>query len=278
MTDSEPKLKTPAGATDTHMHFYGPYDRWPLAATSPNSPPPALVSDYRKIQARLGLERVVIVQPAGYAYDNSCTMAAAAELGDAARAVVVVPIGTGAAELQKLDKAGAVGLRVFMLPGGVYQWSELEQLAAMVRDVGWHLQLQFNGRHIPDHLDRLLKLDAQLVIDHIARFMDPVPVDHEAFKALQKLVDKGCYVKLSAPYESSVSGPPAWTDVAPLAKALVRQAPERMLWASNWPHPARGPRDEAELLDLLLEWAPNEADRKLILTDNPARLYRYQTS
>ena len=82
-------------------------------------------------------------------------------------------------------------------------------------------------------------------------------------------------MKLSAPYESSISGPPAWADVAPLAKALVRQAPERMLWATNWPHPGKAPRDEGPLLDLLLDWAPEAADRQKILVDNPARLYRF---
>ena len=49
------------GACDTHMHFYGPYDRYPLASTSPNSPPEALIPAYRKVQERLGLERVVVV-------------------------------------------------------------------------------------------------------------------------------------------------------------------------------------------------------------------------
>ena len=51
-----------------------------------------------------------------------------------------------------------------------------------------------------------------------------------------------------------------------------------MLWASNWPHPG-APKDQmpddAELLDLLLEWAPDEATRKKILVDNPAELYNF---
>src|SRR5690242_20528853 len=66
MTGAPPQLKTPPGATDTHMHFYGPFERWPLASTSPNRPPEALVADYRKVQQRLGLQRVVVVQPSGY--------------------------------------------------------------------------------------------------------------------------------------------------------------------------------------------------------------------
>lgn len=63
-----------------------------------------------------------------------------------------------------------------------------------------------------------------------------------------------------------------------LASELARVAPERTLWASNWPHPGqtdRQVRDDALLLDLLLDWAPNEATRRRILVDNPAELYGF---
>jgi len=63
-----------------------------------------------------------------------------------------------------------------------------------------------------------------------------------------------------------------------LAKALVRHAPERMLWASNWPHPsepANAKPDDARLLDLLLEWAPDGVTRRKVLVDNPAELYGF---
>jgi D-galactarolactone isomerase len=66
--------------------------------------------------------------------------------------------------------------------------------------------------------------------------------------------------------------------VARLARALARHAPERMLWASNWPHPSAPPDavpDDADLLDLLLDWAPDEAARRRILVDNPAELYGF---
>lgn len=275
---SKPGYRAPVGATDTHMHIYGPYDRYPLAAGSPNTPPPALVGDYRALQARLGLERVVVVQPAGYAFDNGCTMDAVEALGPAARAVVVVRPDAPEAELAALALGGAVGLRVFMLPGGVYGWDDIPALAEKVRPFGWHLQLQCDGRLLPQRMELLEGLADRLVIDHNGKFLEPVPVDHPAFACLLRLVDKGAHVKLSAPYETSREGPPSYGDVGALAKALVAHAPERMLWASNWPHPGREQRpDDAGLLDLLLEWAPDEADRQKILVDNPARLYGFGT-
>jgi len=34
--------------------------------------------------------------------------------------------------------------------------------------------------------------------------------------------------------------------------------------------------DDADLLDLLLDWAPDEATRTKILVDNPAELYDFR--
>ena len=213
-----PRLRAPAGATDAHVHFYGPYDRFPLATTSPGGPPPALVADYGRLQARLGLERVVVVQPAGYAADNRRTMAAVAEIGDAARAVVVVDAEAPEDELRALAEGGAVGLRVFMLEGGIYRFAQVPELAAKVRPFGWHLQLQLDGRLLPEHEATLGPLRDRLVIDHTGKFLEPVPVGHPAFRCLRRLVDGGAYVKLSAPYETSRTGPPLFDDVGALAQ------------------------------------------------------------
>jgi predicted TIM-barrel fold metal-dependent hydrolase len=77
---------------------------------------------------------------------------------------------------------------------------------------------------------------------------------------------------------TSKSGPPAYADVGVLAKALVKHAPDRLVWGSNWPHPMSTPEnmpDDALLLDLFLDWAPDESIRNRILVDNPAALYGF---
>lgn len=76
----------------------------------------------------------------------------------------------------------------------------------------------------------------------------------------------------------SKSGPPLYADIGLLAKELVKRAPERLVWASNWPHPlSRGGAmpDDAVLLDLLLDSAPEENSRNRILATNPAELYGF---
>ncbi len=258
------------------MHIYE--KRFPILPGAV-VPPEAPVSPYRAVQKRLGIERAVIVQPNAYGADNTCTVEAIAELGLAvARGVGVIEVATPDAEIERLTRAGIRAIRFHLMPKGYLGWDVIEKLSARVQQFGWHSQIQLDGREFPDREAVLRRLPGTIVVDHVGRFHNPVPVDHAAFKSLQRLIDTGrFFVKLSAPYESdSRDGPPAYRDVGALAAALVRQAPERMLWASNWPHPGQKTiPDEAELLDLLLDWAPDEATRKRILVENPAALYEF---
>jgi D-galactarolactone isomerase len=265
----------PAGSCDTHIHIYD--SRHPVAPSAVLRPPDALVSDYRRFQASLGLDRVVVVQPTTYGLDNRCQLDALDELGDAARAIVVVDAHTSADELCRLDESGACGARFHMLPGGAVGWDDLTIVASRIAELGWHVQLQLDGRELPHRLDLLRKLPTSLVIDHVGRFMPPVELDHDAFRALLALLDTGrTWVKLSAPYESTLEGAPTFPAVSRLATALVAAHPERMLWASNWPHPGqREPLTDRDLLALTLDWLPDPTVRHRVLVTNPAEFYGF---
>ena len=67
----KPRLKTLPGACDCHMHIFDA--RFPLAAKARCQELDAPVSEYRKLQRALGLERVVLVQPTAYGTDNRCS-------------------------------------------------------------------------------------------------------------------------------------------------------------------------------------------------------------
>jgi len=256
------------------MHIYEP--QYAMAPTALLEPPDGRLADYRKVQDRLGLDRVVIVQPTTYGVDNSCTLDAMAKIGDSARGVVAVDTSVTDGELEDLTSKGVRGIRFHMLPGGALPWEILEEMAARVDNFGWHVQLQLDGRELHDHIDAVNRLPGGLVIDHVGKFLEPVKTDHIAFKMMLDLVDNGAWVKLSAPYEVSKVGPPHYDDVGILAKAFVKAAPERMLWATNWPHPAQDPRpDDAIVMDMLLDWVDNERTRQKILVENPAELYGF---
>lgn len=263
----------PPAACDCHVHVFD--RRWPLAGPMPDAP----ASRYHALQQALGLERAVLVQANGYGTDNRSMLDGLRELGPGrTRGIAVTAPDVTERELKKLAEAGVCGLRFHMLPGGYMRWEDLAPLAARIAPMGWHIQLQLDGRTLPEHAHRLRHLPCPLVIDHIGKFLEPVEFSHPGFRLLCRLVEGGrCWVKLSAPYEVSRSGSPDYADIGKLAEALVRLAPERMLWASNWPHPwiSEVP-DERVLLSLLWKWAPEPTQRRMILVDNPAQIYGFK--
>ena len=272
-----PILKTPPGTCDCHIHIYGPRDQYPLAPTHPYPPPLATVPNYCDVMRRLGIDRVVVVQPAAYGTDNRCTMDAVMEFGVNAKAVVVVTPDTSRAEIKRLHSNGARGARFFMLRGAVVNWDMLAPVACRIADFGWHVQLQFDGRDLPKHEKIIRTLPCAVVIDHIGKYLEPVEPTDPSVQTLLRLLDTGqVWVKASAPYETSRTGPPFYEDVGLIARALIQAAPERIVWATNWPHGGHAVKpDDAILLELLTQWVPDEAARLRILVENPANLYGF---
>ena len=270
------KIRVPPGACDTHMHFY---DESVPGAPGTFLPGHFPVEAYRELQKRLGLERVIVVQPNAYADDNTVTLDSIRKIGKTAKGVAVVRPTVADGELERLTRGGICAVRIMTLHGGMLGFDVMDAVMARVHPFGWHANLQLDGRELPGYEAQIKRLPGRFVIDHTGKFLEPVAPSSAPFKSLLRLVDTGrCWVKLSAPYETSRTGAPKYTDVGVLAKALVRHAPERMLWASNWPHPSARkptpPRDE-DLLELLADWAPDEATQRRILVDNPSELYRF---
>jgi D-galactarolactone isomerase len=258
-----------ARACDTHVHFYDA--TYPSSPDALLHPPDAHADDYASVQQELDLGRLVVVQPTTYGFDNSCQLEAMARFGDCARGVMVVDADVSDADLGLLTELGVRGARFHMLPGGAVPWEALEPVSAKIAPYGWHIQLQLNGRELVARRDQLAALPTNVVIDHVGRFMPPVSVADENFTALVDLVESGrAWVKLSAPYESSAN-----TDgVLLLIEELVARVPDRLLWATNWPHPGQfAPPTAAELAAQLKRWVPTTELREQILVTNPDLLY-----
>src|SRR6185436_13936482 len=145
--------------------------------------------------------------------------------------------------------------------------------AACIAPLGWHINLQLDGRDLPHFEARLRALPCPLVIDHLGKFLGTLATAADSVQSLHRLLDSGrCWIKLSAPYESSIEGPPDYADVAPLAGDLARRHPQRCLWASNWPHPNVRPQpDEAALLAWARDTVADDGTWQQMLVRNPAQ-------
>ena len=185
------------------------------------------------------------------------------------------------AELRRLHEAGARGFRVNLVdPGGMPfgGLDEIRHMAARVAPLGWHAEFLVHVHDAPDFaaLARSLPIDA--VVGHLGYMSARCGLDHPGWDAFLGLVEEGrCWVKLTGPYRITQEPDLPYGDVAPYAWALADTRPDRLLWGSDWPHVMiRQPMpNDAAFLDLLGEWVPDEAARRRILVDNPARLYGF---
>jgi predicted TIM-barrel fold metal-dependent hydrolase len=266
-----PRIPVPPGAVDCHHHVYDP--AFPVA---PGARPhaAATLADHARLLARLGVERHVLVQPSTYGFDNALHLAALDQAGARARMVAVVPPDASPADLRAMAARGVVGARANLVQGIPLKPADVAPLARTLAEVGWHLQVFATADTIAALAPVLRASPVEVVFDHFAQLPLAAWAAHPAWGVVMDLLQAGRgWVKLSSPYSLDQADP---FRVGALARALVAAAPERLVWGTNWPHPnATVMPDDAALLDALAGWAPEEAIRRAILADNPARLYRF---
>lgn len=273
----KPKLRLPPGSVDTHMHILGPFDKYPLAEYRSYTCPPATLDDYRLVMAQLGIERCVIVQGSANGTRLEVTTDAMAALGANARGVGVVSADVTDAHLQRMHEAGYRAIRLTTFLRGGLTFEHLEPMAARIKRLGWHIQIfTSTAAELAEIAPRLKALPIDVLVDHMGHIKPGDGTDHPGFRALLDLLATGrCWTKLSAQYRFSKTGPP-FADMTPFAKALIAARPDRLLWATDWPHVMCWdfpmPRGE-DLVDWISEWGADAATRKMILVDNPDRLF-----
>ena len=274
-----PHFTAPANSCDCHAHVIGPADKYPFVFDRSYTPPDALLPEYLNVLRVLGLQRAVLVQPSMHGTDNTAMMDAIREATSFdLRAIVVVPPNVTEKELATLHRNGARGVRLNLIyRGGGVGVDAASEMAARVRDFGWHLQILADVSQLGGELIKLSGLPAPLVFDHMGHLAATKGIQDKGFAALLELVRRGnTWVKLSGAYRLTAEKFP-YADVQPLADALLKTSTERMLWGTDWPHTlcrAEMPND-GDLLDLLRQWVRDDLLLQKILVENPAEVYSF---
>lgn len=275
---TKPKIKLPPGACDTHVHLFGPSDKYRFASDSPYVSNDALPEDLFAMQDAVGLSTAVIVSPGGYGRDYTMLADVLAQYPDRLRGVALMPDDAPSSEFARLGKLGVCGLRMISEKRGGHLPHYNRETAARAHEHGWHVQFYPHGADIVDYADKLLALPNDIVLDHFASIPAAGGVDQPAVKAVLKMLDTGrVWLKLSGPMRCTMENLP-YTSVTPLAKLFVKHAPERLVWGSDWPHVNMAGREmpnDGALIDLMAEWAPDQAVRDRIFADNAKALYGF---
>ena len=276
LSPRRPTIVVPPGACDCHAHIWAPPGRYPYRPNRRHTPAAAGIAEYRHMLAALGLERAVIVQTGIYP-DNQVTLDAIGTSNGTWRGIALLKAGVSDREIERLHGAGFRGVRFNPRNEKETGLNGIEEVAARIKQYGWHLQLHLDARDLTQIGARLERLPTDLVIDHFGHMPTAEGLTHPGFQRLLGMLrERRCWVKLSAPNRFREPRPP-YPALIPYAHALIEAAPDRVVWASDWPHSRfKGymPND-GELLDLLALWAPDAGLRQKILVDNPAQLYDF---
>lgn len=273
----KPAFLLPRGACDTHVHIWGPFDRFPLNKGAPYTPPERTRDDLVALHERLGIDRAVIVQTTVYKADNRAMLDGIARSNGRWRGVALIDESFDDAAFRALHEGGVRGVRFGFVKhlGGVPDLALVRRTAARIAPMGWHLVLHLDAGNIPDFLDFFGEFSLPVVVDHMGRVPVRDGLDQTPFRLLLELLKRqNWWVKVSGAERISETGPP-FADAVPFAQRLIAAAPDRVLWGTDWPHPnVRWEPDEADLVDLLPSFA-DAAALQQVLVDNPARLYGF---
>lgn len=276
-TVTRPNFVVPALACDTHMHVFGPESHYRSIPEPKYTIPEASLNQYLRLADRLGIERIVFVQPSFYGTDNACMLDAMRKIPGRSRGVVFLPDRPAPALLDQLASLGVRGIRLDLfklhLAGTPLPAIKLQVNAAaeIAKDLGWHLEFYSPGVITRQTLNFLAALNVDFSVNHLGYMTREEGLDDDDFRQFLSMASsQRCWVKLTGTYRVGSDDRTDW-----MARELIATMPDRLIWGSDWPHIPGCDRDTGELLNRLAQWCPDDSTRRKILVDNPAQLYQF---
>jgi predicted TIM-barrel fold metal-dependent hydrolase len=246
---------------------FGPANRFPYAAERRYTPRDAPKEALAALHRRLGVDRAVIVQASCHGTDNRAMLDAIAADPSRHRGVAIVDDTFAERDLEALHQGGVRGVRFNFVKhlGGAPDIAVVRRVLERIKPFGWHVVLHLDAADIAPLGGLIAGLPVPFVIDHMGRVESAKGIEQLAFQALLDLARRDdCWIKVCG--SERISQPP-YAAALPFGRAL---------WGSDFPHPnLNHVCDEADLVDLLPLLAPDAADRRRLLVDNPARLYGF---
>ena len=180
------------------------------------------------------------------------------------------------ADYDRLHAGGVRGVRFNFVKhlGGAPDMGVFARVLDRIKGRGWHVVLHLDAPDIIPLSDMIRKLPLPFVIDHMGRVPAAAGLEQPPLRALIELSRlENCWIKVSGAERIAM---PPYAAAVPIAHALLQAAPERVLWGTDFPHPnATHEADEADLVDLVPQYAQDALAQNRLLVDNPARLYGF---
>jgi len=277
----------PADAWDSHMHVTGGKD-YPIIPTAAYTPSTHTIHDAKRFESTIGISKVVFVQPSIYGNDNSCLLDGLRAIGSRrGRGVVGIdPDKVTQEELSAWHELGVRGVRLNLksvnaklTPAQLED--KLRQYATIVKPLGWVLELFIEMESLPV-IDAISEdLGIRICFAHFgAPKLPPMekrthpinPYDLAGFQSLINLLQKpDVWVKISAAYR--LDEDPEFRGIEAVALELLKKAPSRCVFASDWPHTRFDGFDVRPFVDRCLQWTEAAGTTKAVFVDNARELW-----
>ncbi len=268
-------------AVDTHAHIF----RRGLKLADARRYAPdydAPLADYLRQLDAHGIARGVLIQPSFLGTENSHLVEGLRRAAGRLRGVVVVEPGVSPAELAALDKEGVVGIRLNLIGQPLPRFDAMPwpALLARLREMRWQVEIQTEALNLAAVAAPLLAAGVNVVVDHFGRITPKMGIDDPGFRFLLSKEAAGTrrlWVKLSGAYRNGDDGRGEEIALAAAPLLLAALGPERLLWGSDWPHTQfERTANYATARAQLDAWVPDPAQRRTILADTPAELFRFR--
>jgi predicted TIM-barrel fold metal-dependent hydrolase len=278
--------RMPVRAWDSHMHVTSP--EYALASDAAYTPSLHNLQHAMSFEKTIGIPNIVLVQPSIYGNDNSCLLDALKAIGPR-HGRGVVGIDPDAIQLSTLEKWHELGVRGVRLNLKSNNTSITEQslqdmltrYANAIRPLGWILELFIGMEHIPI-LERISgNLGVQLCIAHFGAPKMPTaeertspldPYDLVGFQSLVNMLQTGnVWLKFSAAYRFEAD--PEMRGIEAVANELLKRAPGRIVFASDWPHTRFDGLDVRPFVEKCLQWTDAAGVTEEVFSLNARKLW-----
>ena len=281
-----PARLPPPGACDCQIHVYADASVFPFHPGRFYDPPPDTTFEHARAMHRvLGFQRGVIVHTSVNGTDNRLLLDCLATDNRNYRGVALVDDSFSDAALDALHAAGVRGARFQFkrswgnganTTGTVHQADDFERIVDRIARLGWVVKLRTSGPELIEHEALFRRLTSvRVVIDHMGHLDMRLGVEQPACQLILDLLSRpNWWMQLSnGPKHSD----PPYDDAVAVARSFIAAAPDRTVWASDWPHVGyhKPVPNTADLFELLYRYAPDEGTLHKILVENPARLYGF---
>ncbi len=265
-------------AIDCHAHVFTRNLPMPDRRRAPSGYDAPVQSYLAQLDAH-GMTHGVLVQPSFLGADNSYLLDALRHSRQRLRGIAVVTPDVADQELQDMNAAGIVGIRLNLVGLGTPAFADpqWQRLLATIRRLDWQVEVHREALLLQSVMEPLLAAGVKVVVDHFGRPDPALGVDDPGFRYLLGLgSSRQVWVKLSGAYRNGANGAGEATARKAIPMLRAQFGLDRLVWGSDWPHTLfEGSENYNHSVALLNECLPNPNERAQVLGSTPQALFKF---